>query len=74
MNDIHKFVMIPVEDLMYGTGVVVDLDIKTDKICIIKNLKDLIIFPITNEKDEEELDKITLAKLADFKKNRTGIL
>ena len=52
MSDVHKFVKIPVEDLMYGTGVIVNLDTKTNKICVIKNLKDLIIFPIEYKKSK----------------------
>lgn len=49
MSNVHKFVKIPVEDLLYGTGIIVNLDTKTNKICVIKNLKDLIIFPIEDE-------------------------
>lgn len=49
MSNIHKFVKIPVEDLLYGAGVIVNLDTKTNKICVIKNLKDLTIFPVEDE-------------------------
>ena len=46
MPNINKVIKISVEDLLLNTGTVIDLDIKTDKICIIRGLKDLTIFPI----------------------------
>lgn len=46
MPNINKVVKISVEDLLSDTGIIIDLDIKTDKICIIRGLKDLTIFPI----------------------------
>ena len=46
MQDIYKITKISAEDLVLDTGIIIDLDIKTDKICIIRGLKDLTIFPI----------------------------
>lgn len=45
----HKFVTVSTDDLLNGTGIIVNLDIKTDKIVICRNMKELTIFPYAEE-------------------------
>lgn len=52
MQEIYKITKISAEDLVLDTGTIIDLDIKTDKICIIRGLKDLTIFPIKSISQE----------------------
>ena len=42
----HKFITITTDELLDGTCITVELDMKTNKICICRNLKELIIIPI----------------------------
>ena len=50
----HKYVKISTDDLLNGTGIVVNLDIKTDKIVICRDMKELTIFPYVEEDTIEE--------------------
>ena len=48
----HKFVKINTDELLNGTGVIIDLDVKTNKIVIYRDMKELTIFPYTDEQGD----------------------
>lgn len=49
MNKATKFIDISTEDLLNGTGIIVKFEESSDKICLIKSDKKLILFPVLEE-------------------------
>jgi len=45
----YKFVKVNTDELLHGTGVVIDLGVETSKIVICRDLKELTVFPYVEE-------------------------
>ena len=59
----HKFIKISTDELLDGTGVIVNLDYKTDKIIICRDLKEITVFPyVDDDQKTEDVNLLWLTK------------
>ena len=49
----HKIITISTDELLHGTGVTIELDVKTNKFIVCRDLTELKIIPIVIMEDTE---------------------